>query len=73
VRHLHRELALRLNCIDTTPGRRVMVRILGCSVDVREIVARAIELRASERGEAWLDLAGESVSGCSAPWFETNA
>jgi putative transposase len=24
VRHLHRELALRLNRIDTTPGRRVM-------------------------------------------------
>ena len=35
MRHLHRELAIRLNRIDATPGRRVMSEFLGHSPDVR--------------------------------------
>jgi len=38
------------------------VRVLGYSIDLREIVARAVQLCPSERGETRLGFGGESVS-----------
>ena len=42
-------------------GAASHVRILGYWFDVREVLAGAIELRASKRGETWLGPFGESI------------
>ena len=62
LRHLHRELAIRLNDIDSAPGRRVMYEFWDTHLTFEKSWARAVELRPSKRGEAWLGPTSESVS-----------
>jgi len=73
VRHLHRELAIRLNPIESTPGRRVMYEFWDTHLTFeRSWLARLnyVHQNAVKRG---LVPVANQYPWCSAAWFESNA
>jgi hypothetical protein len=73
VRHFHRELALRLNRIDTTPGRRVMCEFWDAHLTFEKswlAQLKYVHQDAVKHGSVTL---ANQYPWCSAPWFETNA
>ena len=73
VRHLHRELAIRLNRIDSTPGRRVMYEFWDTHLTFeRSWLTRLNYVHQNAVKHGLVPLANQ-YPWCSAPWFETNA
>jgi putative transposase len=72
VRHLHRELAMRLNCIDAVPGRRVMYEFWDTHLTFEKSwLTRLNYVHQNPVKHALVTRANE-YPWCSAPWFETN-
>ena len=73
VRHLHRELAVRLNRIDGTRGRRVMYEFWDTRLTFEKSwLARLNYVHQNAVKHGLVPLANQ-YPWCSAPWFETNA
>jgi len=73
VRHLHRALAIRLNIIDDTPGRRVMYEFWDTHLTFEKSwLARLNYVHQNPVKHSLVPLANQ-YPWCSAPWFETNA
>jgi REP-associated tyrosine transposase len=73
VRHLHRELALRLNRLDDTPGRRVMYEFWDTRLTFEKSwLARLNYVHQNAVKHGLVPMANE-YAWCSASWFETNA
>lgn len=73
VRHLHRELAIRLNRIDDTPGRRVMYEFWDTRLTFEKSwLARLnyVHQNAVKHGSVRV---ANQYAWCSAAWFESNA
>jgi len=74
VRHLHRELAMRLNRIDATPGRRVMYEFWDTRLTFEKPRKHSglnyVHQNAVKHG---LVPVADQYPWCSASWFETNA
>jgi putative transposase len=72
VRHLHRELAIRLNRIDGTRGRRVMYEFWDTHLTFEKSwLARLNYVHQNAVKHGVVALANHPW--CSAPWFETSA
>ena len=73
VRHLHRELALRLNEMDGTPSRRVMYEFWDSELTFEKSwLARLNYVHHNPVHHGLVPLASEYL-WCSAQWFESNA
>ena len=73
VRHLHRELAIRLNRIDDTPSRRVMYEFWDTHLSFEKSwLARLNYVHQNPVKHGVVPVANQ-YPWCSAPWFETNA
>jgi putative transposase len=73
VRHLHRELALKLNRVDDTPGRRVMYEFWDTRLTFEKSwLARLNYVHQNAVKHGLVPMANE-YPWCSASWFETNA
>jgi REP-associated tyrosine transposase len=73
MRHLHRELAIRLNRIDATPGRRVMYEFWDTRLTFEKSwLARLNYVHQNAVKHGLVPLANQ-YPWCSASWFESNA
>ena len=73
VRHLHRELAIRLNRVDATPGRRVMYEFWDTHLTFEKSwLARLNYVHQNAVKHGLVELANQ-YPWSSASWFETNA
>jgi REP-associated tyrosine transposase len=73
VRHLHRELAVRINRMDSTPRRRVMYQFWDTHLTFeRSWLARLNYVHQNAVKHGLVPVANQ-YPWCSAPWFETNA
>src|SRR5205814_2115931 len=73
VRHLHRELAFRLNSTDDTPGRRVMYQYWDTQLTFEKSwLARLSYVHQNAVRHGVVPVAAD-YPWCSARWFETNA
>ena len=73
VRHLHRELAIRLNRVDGSPGRRVMYEFWDTRLTFEKSwLARLNYVHQNAVKHGVVPVANQ-YPWCSAPWFETNA
>ena len=73
VRHLHRELAIQLNRMDATPGRRVMYEFWDTRLTFEKSwLARLNYVHQNPVKHGLVPLANQ-YPWCSAAWFETNA
>jgi putative transposase len=73
VRHLHRELAMRLNRMDETSGRRVMYEFWDTHLTFeRSWLARLNYVHQNPVKHGLVSIANQ-YKWCSASWFETNA
>jgi putative transposase len=73
VRHLHRELTVRLNRVDATPGRRVMYEFWDTHLTFEKSwLARLNYVHQNPVKHALVPVANQ-YPWCSAPWFENNA
>ena len=73
MRHLHRELAIRLNRIDSTPGRRVMYEFWDTRLTFEKSwLARLNYVHQNAVKHGLVPLANQ-YPWCSASWFESNA
>jgi putative transposase len=73
IRHLHREVALRLNSTDSTPGRRVMYEFWDTRLTFEKSwLARLKYVHHNPVHHGLVAVASE-YRWCSARWFETNA
>ena len=73
VRHLHRELAMRLNHIDATPGRRVMYEFWDTHLTfAKSWIARLNYVHQNPVKHGLVSVANQ-YQWCSAAWFEGNA
>jgi putative transposase len=73
VKHLHRELAIRLNRSDVTPGRRVMYEFWDTRLSFEKSwLARLNYVHQNAVKHGLVPIANQ-YPWCSAPWFETNA
>jgi len=73
VRHLHRELAIRLNRVDATQGRRVMYEFWDTRLTFEKSwLARLNYVHQNAVKHGLVPLANQ-YPWCSASWFETNA
>ena len=73
VRHLHRELALRLNRIDEIPGRRAMYEFWDTELTFEKSwLARLNYVHHNPVHHGIVNTAAD-YPWCSAQWFETNA
>jgi REP-associated tyrosine transposase len=71
--HLHRELAIRLNHMGSTPGRRVMYEFWDTRLTFEKSwLARLNYVHQNAVKHGLVAVANEHP-WCSAPWFETNA
>jgi putative transposase len=74
MRHLHRELAIRLNRIDATPGRRVMYEFWDTRLTFEKPRKHSglnyVHQNAVKHGLVPL---ANQYPWCSASWFESNA
>jgi putative transposase len=73
VRHLHRELALRLNRVDATAGRRVMYEFWDTHLTFEKSwLARLNYVHQNPVKHSLVPVANQ-YPWCSAAWFENNA
>jgi putative transposase len=73
VRHLHRELAIRLNRMDRTPGRKVMYEFYDTHLTFEKSwLARLNYVHQNAVKHGLIPLANQ-YPWCSAAWFESNA
>jgi len=73
IRHLHRELAVRLNRMDTIPGRRVMYEFWDTHLTFeRSWLARLNYVHQNAVKHDVVPV-GNQYPWCSAAWFESNA
>ena len=73
LRHLHRELAIRLNDIDGAPARRVMYEFWDTRLTFeRSWLARLNYVHQNAVKHGMVAVANQ-YPWCSAPWFESNA
>jgi putative transposase len=73
VKHLHRELAIRLNRLDLTPGRRVMYEFWDSRLTFEKSwLARLNYVHQNPVRHGLVSVASQ-YPWCSASWFETNA
>ena len=73
ISHLHRELAVRLNAADETPGRRVMYQFWDTQLTYEKSwLARLNYVHQNAVHHGMVRLAA-NYRWCSARWFETNA
>jgi putative transposase len=73
LRHLHRDLAMRLNHIDGTSGRRVMYEFWDTHLTFEKSwLARLNYVHQNAVKHGLVALANRYL-WCSAPWFESNA
>ena len=73
LRHLHRELAIRLNRIDSTPGRRVMYEFWDTHLTFERSWLTRLNYVHQNAVKHGLVAVASQYPWCSAPWFETNA
>ncbi|MGE5213937.1 MAG: transposase [Nitrospirota bacterium] len=73
IRHLHRDLVIRVNSADNTPGRRVMYEFWDTRLTFEKSwLARLKYVHHNPVHHALAAVASE-YQWCSARWFETNA
>jgi putative transposase len=73
VKHLHRELAIRLNRLDLTPGRRVMYEFWDTHLTFEKSrLARLNYVHQNPVKNGLVSVANQ-YRWCSTSWFETNA
>ena len=73
VRHLHRELAIQLNRMDSTPGRQVMYEFWDTHLTFEKSwLARLNYVHKNAEKHGLVPVANQ-YRWCSASWFETNA
>jgi putative transposase len=73
LRHLHHELAGRLNRVDATPGRRVMYEFWDTHLTFEKSwLARLNYVHQNPVKHRLVPVANQ-YRWCSAPWFESNA
>ena len=73
IRHLHREIAVRLNALDGTPGRRVMYEFWDTELTYEKSwLARLHYVHYNPVKHGLIAVAAD-YPWCSARWFETNA
>ena len=73
IRHLHRELAVRLNTVDATTGRRVMYEFWDTRLTFeRSWLARLNYVHQNAVKHGMVPVANQ-YPWCSAVWFESNA
>ena len=73
LRHLHRELAIRLNRMDSTPGRRVMYEFWDTRLTFEKSWLVRLNYVHQNAVKHCLVAVANQYPWCSAPWFETNA
>ena len=71
--HLHRELAIRLNRMDNTPGRRVMYEFWDTRLTFEKSWLARLNYVHQNAVKHGLVAVADQYPWCSAPWFETNA
>jgi REP-associated tyrosine transposase len=72
VRHLHRELALRLNRIDAASGRRVMYEFWDTHLTFEKSWLARLNVHQNAVKHGLVPVANQ-YPWCSAGWFESNA
>ena len=73
IRHLHRELAVQLNNLDDTPGRKVMYQFWDSELTFeKSYLARLHYVHQNPVHHGLVPVAAD-YPWCSARWFETNA
>jgi putative transposase len=73
VRHLHRELTMRLNQVDAAPGRRVMYEFWDTHLTFEKSwLARSNYVHQNPVKHRLVPVANQ-YPWCSAPWFEGNS
>jgi putative transposase len=73
VGHLHRELAIRLNHMDGTGGRRVMYEFWDTRLTYEKSWLARLNYVHQNAVKHGLVAVANQYPWCSAPWFETNA
>ena len=73
VRHLHRELAIRLNRFENAPGRRVMYEFWDTELTFEKSWLARLNYVHQNPVHHGLVAVAEHYRWCSARWFETNA
>jgi putative transposase len=73
VRHLHRELAVRLNRLDGTSGRRVMYEFWDTHLTFEKSWLARLNYVHQNPVRHGLVAVANQYPWCSASWFETNA
>ena len=73
LRRLHRELAIRLNHMDNTPGRRVMYELWDTRLTFEKSWLARLNYVHQNAVKHGLVTVADQYPWCSAPWFETNA
>ena len=73
VRHLHRELTMRLNKVDATPGRRVMYEFWDTHLTFEKSWLGRLKYVHQNPVKHRLVPVANQYRWCSAPWFESNA
>jgi putative transposase len=73
IRHLHRELALRLNQIDNSPGRRVMYEFWDTRLTFEKSWLARLKYVHHNPVHHGLASVARNYRWCSAGWFESNA
>ena len=73
MRHLHRELAIRLNRIDATPGRRVMYEFWDTRLTFEKSWLARLNYVHQNAVKHELGPLANQYPWCSASWFESNA
>jgi putative transposase len=73
VKHLHRELAIRLNRIDVTSGRRVMYEFWDTRLTFEKSWFARLNYVHQNPVKHGLVPVANQYPWCSASWFETNA
>ena len=73
LRHLHRELAIRLNAIDQAPGRKVMYQFWDSELTFEKSWLARLNYVHHNPVKHGLVALARDYAWCSARWFETNA
>ncbi len=73
LRHLHRELAVRLNAVDATPGRKVIYQFWDTELTFENSWLARLNYVHHNPVHHGLVPVARDYAWCSAAWFETNA
>jgi putative transposase len=73
LRHLHREIAIRLNEIDSAPGRKVIYQFWDSELTFEKSYLARLSYVHHNPVHHHLMAVARDYAWCSARWFETNA